>query len=326
MADFYACSFMEFRDMGLEDAADQVLKEGLAAYPAHGELLSLAKMRGIACDSQQAEKPSGGIEGLLAGMMKSQQPSVKVSGLVCDTLDLEAYKCQEPEMSSVDFWKQLETRDLRSILLEHGGLIRVSDFLPSERAEEALATLKALQQPVWAESTSAAYKEGEFAEGARHSFFRYDGDALDKVIALLRAMAPDDFPSFQAAMYRKGGNLAAHDDSNYFVVDKADKNQTERFPAGSLLFRKVAVIYYLTKEWQEDFGGALMDLHQDRFFYPRFNSMVAFLVPRLHQVQELMPGSPSRFSIFGWFSDEKQYPSAEELAKMPCFSTLGSTS
>ena len=312
--------------MGLEAAADEVLKEGLAAYPTHGDLLSLAKMRGIACERQAAVPSGGGIEGLLAGMMKSQQPSVKVSGLVSDTLDLQGYQCKESEMSSVDFWQQLERVDLRSILLEHGGLIRVSDFLPEEEAEEALKRLKALEESVWAESSSNAYKEGDSAQGARHNFFRYDGDQLENVIGKLRAMAPDDFPSFQAAMYRKGGNLAAHDDSNYFVVEKADKNQTERFPAGSLLFRKVAVIYYLTKDWQEDFGGALMDLHQDRFFYPRFNSMVAFLVPRLHQVQELMPGSPSRFSIFGWFSDEKQYPSAEELAKMPCFSTLGSTS
>eukprot|EP00438_Fugacium_kawagutii_P006113 Skav220121 [mRNA] locus=scaffold731:63365:63571:- [translate_table: standard] len=66
-----------------------------------------------------------------------------------------------------------------------------------------------------------------------------------------------------------------------------------------------------------------MDLHDGTsHLVPRFNSMVAFLVPRLHQVQELAAGAPPRFSVFGWFSDDRPYPPPAELVKMPWLSTL----
>ncbi|CAK9044503.1 unnamed protein product [Durusdinium trenchii] len=324
-AEYYACTFLEFKDMGLGEAADQVLKEGLRAYPGDGELLTLAKDRGIVEDKREGgpESPEGGLGQLLAAMMKSQEPSVKVRPELGTKhgLDFEGADFKDPELQGSDFWEKLKTRDLRSILLEHGGLIRVSDFLPQHKAHEAKETLHALQKSYWVESSSSAY-EGELVESATHSFFRYDGDQLDNIVEHIRSMAPDDFPSFQAAMYQNGGNLCAHDDSNYFIVDKADRNQNQKFPAGSLLFRKIAVIYYLSKDWKTDYGGALVDMHEDKQYFPRFNSMVAFLVPRLHQVQELAPGSPPRFSLFGWFSDEKPYPTSEELARMPCFSTL----
>ena len=332
-AEYYARAFLDFKDLGLDEAANQVLKEGLMACPTDSELLALAKSSGMPLHDSFTKstnvQESSDLGQLLAAMMKSQAPSAKVAAneaVQSSGIDCIDYKqCKDPEMQGSEFWKQLQSQDLRSILLQHGGLIRVSDFLPSHQAEKALSTLKALHKGKWVESNTSAYKEGEFVESAKHSFFRYDGDDLQGVVQEIRSMAAQYFPSFQAAMYENGGNLAAHDDSNYFVVDRTDKNQNERFPAGTLLFRKIAVIYYLTKDWQEDFGGSLMDMHGDgQQYFPRFNSMIAFLVPRVHQVQELAPGAPPRFSLFGWFSDEKPYPTAEELSQMPCFSTLES--
>ena len=34
---------------------------------------------------------------------------------------------------------------------------------------------------------------------------------------------------------------------------------------------------------------------------PRFNTLVAFRVPRWHAVTPLAPGAPRRLSLFGWF-------------------------
>jgi len=39
---------------------------------------------------------------------------------------------------------------------------------------------------------------------------------------------------------------------------------------------------------------------------PQFNSMIAFLVPRDHSVTEMSETAPTRYSVFGWFSDEDQ--------------------
>ena len=344
MADYYATAFRDFKDLGLDDAANQVLKEGLTAYPMDDVLLSLAKSRGISQGDEVNGKQhnsgyvseSGDLGQLLFGMMQSQAPSIKVRNVPePERIDLEvpnASNSRDLEMEGTVFWQELQKKDLTSILLEHGGLIRVSNLLPEPVALNALETLQNLPNSDWSESNSSAYQdEGEFGDkSAKHKFSRYDGDRLDEIIGRIRSMSPNLFPSFQAAKYESGGNLSAHDDSNYFVVAKTDKNQSQSYPSGSLLFRKIAVIYYLTKDWKKDNGGSLMDLHHAKdgltasasALVPRFNSMVAFLVPRLHQVEELAAGAPPRFSVFGWFSDDRPYPPANELRRMPWLSTL----
>ena len=70
----------------------------------------------------------------------------------------------------------------------------------------------------------------------------------------------------------------------------------------------MAVILYLTAAvWREEYGGCFVDLGGERgeegeTVLPVFNTLVAFRIPRWHEVSPVTPAAPprSRLSIFGW--------------------------
>lgn len=73
--------------------------------------------------------------------------------------------------------------------------------------------------------------------------------------------------------------------------------------------RDVALILYLTKDWQESKGGVLIDRGPPdkpllRTFVPQFNTAVIFEVPRLHEVTAVRTKT-ARYSIFGWYYHEE---------------------
>ncbi len=104
-----------------------------------------------------------------------------------------------------------------------------------------------------------------------------------------------------------------HDDRAYKTI------------GGKQYSRSIAVIYYLTPNWTEEegtdpiqnfmktksntsllIGGALIDIDADsKKYVPEFNSLIAFTVPRWHQV-EIMQTDRPRYSIFGWFLEPGQ--------------------
>eukprot|EP00439_Symbiodinium_sp_Y106_P017342 s4628_g2.t1 len=336
-AEYYASSFREFKEMGMDELAVSVLKEGLQAHPLDEGLAELSRENGLGDEVRlPAKAPTEQItlEQLLTGSISTMKPQTQRPAEEDEIV---------PAENGDEFWSALRSQKLKALLLERGGLIRVSDFLPKELAEKTFATMQSLQPGEWSESNSSLYDDkGQYGDkSASHWFYRYDGDKLDETVREIQSIGSGFFPSFQAAKYETSGNLSAHDDSNYF----------REYPAGQLLFRKIAVIYYLTKDWRQechpfpaldsceqfeassqrtclqkkDYGGALLDLHgETKQLLPRFNSLVAFLVPRVHQVEELAAGCPPRFSIFGWFSDTAPYPNEEGVAKRPWLSTMDS--
>ena len=64
------------------------------------------------------------------------------------------------------------------------------------------------------------------------------------------------------------------------------------------------MIYYLSKDWKEEDGGILEDLQTGERHVPTFNTLIAFKIPRLHQVTKVVSETKVRFSVFGWFLKE----------------------
>lgn len=89
----------------------------------------------------------------------------------------------------------------------------------------------------------------------------------------------------------KSDHIAVHDDHAYTHQD------------GILCSRDIALVYYLTKDWKESFGGVFIDKQTNSKIVPKFNTLIAFTVPRFHEVTK-MTTSRIRYSFFGWFLSE----------------------
>jgi Rps23 Pro-64 3,4-dihydroxylase Tpa1-like proline 4-hydroxylase len=91
----------------------------------------------------------------------------------------------------------------------------------------------------------------------------------------------------------KAHHIAPHDDRSILEIENDDGKKVK-------YSRDIALIYYMTKDWTKEMGGTLVDMESNRKYVPEFNSLVAFTVPRWHEVQALITDRP-RYSIFGWF-------------------------
>jgi hypothetical protein len=127
-----------------------------------------------------------------------------------------------------------------------------------------------------------------------------DTDPLTLITRFFASLFPGKRCSFSAAEYTHGDHITKHDDHAY-VMHTADPYVIDSTPIKCS--RDVAVIYYVNPDWTQDDGGMLVDLVDGKRYLPVFNSMVAFMVPRLHEVTKVRErqGREPRRSIFGWF-------------------------
>ena len=195
---------------------------------------------------------------------------------------------------------------------QRSGLVRVPRLLPKKAARRAHELLKSLPEATWHRATRAVDAErGDRGAGSTaHSYSVGDGSADDgggggggaserAVAALLEEVTAAAAPfcrrhgltaRLQLARYGRGDYIEAHDDAAETTID------------GVRHARVLAVVYYLTGEepWAPNVhGGCFLDREANAAIAPRHNSLVAFRVPRLHEVQ--MPTSDRpRYSVFGW--------------------------
>lgn len=209
-----------------------------------------------------------------------------------------------PHVVSRDvFLQSISCNGLSEMLRNHGGIIKVRGFLPDAEALDCLNRLESLSEDQWSLSTN------RLSNDAEHRFWRYDGHQVDAVKKAIIDLMPGMHPYFHAARYDAGGKITLHNDAAQRVLSAEEVRDYDNFPEGTEVFRKVAVICYLTKDWREEYGGCFVDNLKGRpvAVVPEFNSLVAFLVPREHWVTEVQSGSPLRYTIFGWFHDKEQY-------------------
>lgn len=220
--------------------------------------------------------------------------------LACPNASMENCK----QVTGDEFFEACNASNLHDFLEQCGGIIQVLDCFDRDSAEKALQALNEVGQDEWKLSTNLAKQD------AKHRFFRYEGRAVDHVLQPLLDVAPRMHPEVHAAKYESGGNICVHDDARSRAVEDFELERFKNsYPVGSMVHRKIAMIYYLTKDWKEEYGGCFVDygLEPPRTVVPQFNSLIAFLVPRNHQVTMMSDNAPPRFSIFGWFSDDIPY-------------------
>merc|ERR1712232_465261 len=128
--------------------------------------------------------------------------------------------------------------------LEHERLVVIKNFLPERLAETVLRSIEAHTD--W-----NVFQNGGFSLSPLERFPSFFG-----LRSMLRAVGSGMLPMFSAGCFNRGHGLPAHDDRAYFNVDWGDGRV-------ELHSRKYAVVYYLTKNWQEEDGGIFINMEND---------------------------------------------------------------
>jgi len=100
------------------------------------------------------------------------------------------------------------------------------------------------------------------------------------------------------AAYRPGHYIKSHND--LYLETRANR---------TVLTRSVTFNYFLTREWDPDWGGQFVWENPRSTMYPEFNTLVMFLVgpDSNHYVTPVMPNAGSlRLALTGWFVSTRQ--------------------
>jgi Rps23 Pro-64 3,4-dihydroxylase Tpa1-like proline 4-hydroxylase len=181
----------------------------------------------------------------------------------------------------------LERYHLEEDLAQSSGLIKISNFLPNKVALKLYDIVRTVSEEEWRVTQA---DDDVSHNNIRHLFSSSKSfPNCGAIFNIFRRLAPSYESTFSIGNYRTGHFIDPHDDRAHVEID------------GELFSRYIAAIYYLTPDWQAKDGGALIDMETKSRYVPEFNSLIAFKVPRWHQVETVTSQEKARYSVFGWF-------------------------
>lgn len=223
-----------------------------------------------------------------ASILKKQvhlllQEAMKSEAAIMNRLMSRSMYSQASFYMSDQYLKQY---DLIDLLNKNGGLVKISNFLPSEMADRLYTAIDSISEEEWILTQANTDAKRNNIDHAFHSTrsFAYS----EPIFNIFRRLMPDCESAFSAGRYTNSHFIDPHDDRQYKDID------------GEVYSRYVAVIYYLTPNWTAEDGGALVDIEGKKTYVPEYNSVVSFTIPRWHEVQPCLKNKP-RYSVFGWF-------------------------
>lgn len=121
------------------------------------------------------------------------------------------YKHWISDYDIVSRW--LAQYNLPALLKQHGGLVRIENFLPLHVADGILKALEAIPQEKW-NDTSA--REDYTQNNILHSFWSVkQAKGLADILRVFTLLFPDAYCTFSAARYDQSHHIAPHDDRAY---------------------------------------------------------------------------------------------------------------
>jgi 2OG-Fe(II) oxygenase superfamily len=184
----------------------------------------------------------------------------------------------------VNAWYETRQYDLESMLAANGGIVHIPDFLPEVVAKRCHAILDSMDV-----SSDWQTNVGDNPAHCFLSSTQFPHAAPMR--NMLARLVPHRRAVISAARYDAGEFIQSHDDRAYRMI------------MGRKHSRCIAVVLYLTPGiWDEETGGMFIDHVTGQQYPPQFNSLVAFTVPRQHEVTPVTAEAMEpRFSLFGWF-------------------------
>jgi len=190
------------------------------------------------------------------------------------------------EMDPAWFVSKFKSGNFEDEINMNKGFLQLSNFLPDEIARRIYDTLRALKDDEWEMSKQ---EDNKYQDNTAHSFLSAAQFPNSQFIfRIFQQLLPGKRSSFAAAQYTNTHHIDEHDDKSHQQIQN------------DVYSRAIALVYYLTPNWQSENGGLLVDLESDTKYVPQFNSLIAFNVPRRHLVTAVTTNE-SRFSIFGWY-------------------------
>eukprot|EP00878_Enallax_costatus_P031818 GHUV01034867.1.p1 GENE.GHUV01034867.1~~GHUV01034867.1.p1 ORF type:complete len:157 (+),score=45.87 GHUV01034867.1:566-1036(+) len=114
-------------------------------------------------------------------------------------------------------WFEKKCPDLEQLLEEHGGLVKIENFLPAFVADGILELLENIDDRTW---NLTAATDDYTHNNIRHEFLsvKTGPPVLDDVLRVFTLLLPDSLFTFSAAKYCKAGHIVPHDDRAYTNV------------------------------------------------------------------------------------------------------------